>query len=72
MSFSDADLKGANMPHQDAIMITLQVNNFEDKRILVNPGAGTDIIICLALLNMELTTKDVMKTQFFWSDLMDP
>lgn len=64
VSFSDANLKGINMLHQDTLVIKLQVGNFEVKRILVDPGASASIIFLSALHNMELTTKDMIKTQF--------
>lgn len=63
VSFSDEDLKVIDMLHQDTLVITLQVENFKVKRILVDRGAGASIIFLSSLLNMELTTKDLKKTQ---------
>lgn len=37
-SFSDAYLKGVDLSHQDALVVTLQVGNFEMKMIRINPG----------------------------------
>lgn len=66
-SFLDADLKRVDMPHYDALVITLQVQNIEVDRILVDLGEGANIIFLSTLLHMELTTKDVKKTQSFSS-----
>lgn len=62
VSFSDADLKGVEIPNQDALVLTLQVSNFEVKRVLIEPGQDPTSYSFFALFNMELTNKDVMKS----------
>lgn len=39
------------------------VGNYEVKRVLEDLGAGANIIFLLALINLDLSTKDVTKTQ---------
>lgn len=50
-----------DLPHQDALVVTLQVGNFEVKRILIEPMAGANIIFLHVLICMELMIKDVIK-----------
>lgn len=49
-SFSHANLKGVDMPHQDNLVLTLQVGNFKMKRVLINPRTGANITFLAALV----------------------
>ncbi|XP_077251920.1 uncharacterized protein LOC143891168 [Tasmannia lanceolata] len=44
ISFSDADLNDAILPHNDALVITMLIANFEMPRILVDNGSSADIL----------------------------
>ncbi|KAK3017343.1 hypothetical protein RJ639_007524 [Escallonia herrerae] len=44
LEFDDADLDGISLPHDDALVITLRIDAFSVKRILVNTGSSADII----------------------------
>ncbi|XP_077251865.1 uncharacterized protein LOC143891103 [Tasmannia lanceolata] len=51
-SFSEKDLDGVLLPHDDAMMITMLVANWEMKKILVDNGSSTDIFYYHALKQM--------------------
>ncbi|GAV62010.1 hypothetical protein CFOL_v3_05535, partial [Cephalotus follicularis] len=44
LSFSEADYEGARLPHDDPVVVTLLVELFTMKRILVDSGSSTDIL----------------------------
>ena len=44
MSFNEADARGVKQPHNDPLVIMLNIEGFNTKRILVDNGSSTDII----------------------------
>ena len=44
MSFNEADAKGVRQPHNDPLVITLNIEGFNTKRIIVDNGSSVDII----------------------------
>ena len=44
MSFNEADAKGVKQPYNDPLVIILNIEGFNIKRILVDNGSSTDII----------------------------
>ncbi|KAK3038702.1 hypothetical protein RJ639_028309 [Escallonia herrerae] len=44
LEFDDADLEGISLPNDDALVITLRIDAFQVKRILVNTGSSAVII----------------------------
>ncbi|XP_010242582.1 PREDICTED: uncharacterized protein LOC104586896 [Nelumbo nucifera] len=43
ITFTDNDLRGVQTPHDDALVITSEVANFEVRRILVDTGSFVDV-----------------------------
>ena len=44
ISFSDEDLEGITVPHNEALVITLNIKNFDTERILADQGSSMDIL----------------------------
>ncbi|GAV77864.1 hypothetical protein CFOL_v3_21332, partial [Cephalotus follicularis] len=44
ISFSEADYEGVRLPHDDPVVVTLMVELFTMKRILIDSGSSTDIL----------------------------
>ena len=57
MSFNEADDRGVRQPHNDPLVITLNIEGFNTKRILVDNGSSTDIIYLLAFQQLMLDPK---------------
>ena len=57
MSFNDADARGMKQPHNDPLVIMLNIEGFNTKRILVNNGSSADIIYLPAFQQLKLDPK---------------
>ncbi|GAV58176.1 hypothetical protein CFOL_v3_01710, partial [Cephalotus follicularis] len=44
ISFSEADYEGVRLPHDDPVVVTLLVELFTKKRILIDNGSSADIL----------------------------
>ena len=44
ISFNEADARGVKQPHNDPLVIILNIEGFNTKRILVDNGSSVDII----------------------------
>ncbi|XP_043694234.1 uncharacterized protein LOC122644941 [Telopea speciosissima] len=44
ISFSDIDLEGVNLPHEDALMVQVEIANRVMHRMLVDTGVSVDVI----------------------------
>ncbi|GAV88087.1 hypothetical protein CFOL_v3_31511, partial [Cephalotus follicularis] len=44
ITFSEADYEGVRLPHDDPVVVTLLVELFTMKRILIDSGSSTDIL----------------------------
>ncbi|KAK3034292.1 hypothetical protein RJ639_034096 [Escallonia herrerae] len=53
--FDDADLDGVSLQHDDALVITLHIDTFQVKRILVDTGSSADIIFKDAFNHMGIS-----------------
>ncbi|XP_077241626.1 uncharacterized protein LOC143882103 [Tasmannia lanceolata] len=54
ISFSDADLDGLMLPHDDALVLTMLVANWELRKILVDNGSSADILYYHAFERMMI------------------
>ena len=57
MSFNEADARGVRQPHNDPLVIMLNIEGFNTKRILVDNGSSVDIIYLLAFQQLKLDEK---------------
>ncbi|XP_060212117.1 uncharacterized protein LOC132639700 [Lycium barbarum] len=44
ITFDDEDIEGIAQPHNDALVISVLVNKFRIKRVLIDPGSSANII----------------------------
>ncbi|XP_050281744.1 uncharacterized protein LOC126722643 [Quercus robur] len=57
MSFSEGDAMGVKQPHNDPLVIMLNIEGFNTKRILVDNGSSADIIYFPAFQQLRLDPK---------------
>ena len=57
MSFNEADARGVKQPHNDPLVIMLNIEGFNTKRILVDNGSSTVIIYLPAFQQLKLEPK---------------
>ena len=57
MSFNEANDRGVRQPHNDPLIIMLNIEGFNTKRILVDNGSSTDIIYLPAFQQLKLDQK---------------
>ena len=57
MSFNEADAKGVKQPHNDPLVIMLNIEGFNTKMILVDNGSSADIIYVPAFQQLKLDPK---------------
>ena len=54
MSFNEGDVRGVKQPHNDPLVIMLNIEGFNTKRILMDNGNSTDIIYLPAFQQLKL------------------
>ena len=57
MSFSEGDAMGVKQPHNDPLVIMLNIEGFNTKRVLVDNGNSADIIYLPAFQQLRLDPK---------------
>ena len=57
MSFGEGDTLGVKQPHNDPLVIMLNIEGFNTKRILVDNGSSVDIIYLPAFQQLRLDPK---------------
>ena len=57
MSFNEVDARGVKQPHNDLLVIMLNIEGFNTKRILVDNGSSADIIYLPAFQQLKLDPK---------------
>ena len=57
MSFNEANARGVKQPHNDPLVIMLNIEGFNTKRILVDNGSSADIIYLPAFQQLRLDPK---------------
>ncbi|XP_070046966.1 uncharacterized protein [Nicotiana tomentosiformis] len=63
ITFTDEDADGLLLPHNDALVIPLNVLDFKIKHILVDPGSSANIIQWRVLEQAKLTRSIIPKTK---------
>ncbi|KAG7594211.1 hypothetical protein ISN45_Aa01g029780 [Arabidopsis thaliana x Arabidopsis arenosa] len=60
ISFDNSDTQGLTGPHDDALVITLDVANFEVTRCLIDTGSSVDLIFLSTLQRMGISKADIV------------
>ncbi|KAK3037168.1 hypothetical protein RJ639_031055 [Escallonia herrerae] len=61
ISFSDDDVGDTRTPHDDPLVVTLRVGNFDMKRILVDNGSSTEVLFYEAFQKMNIPPDCLLK-----------
>ncbi|KAG7536863.1 Retrotransposon gag domain [Arabidopsis suecica] len=61
ISFDNSDTQGLTGPHDDALVITLDVANFEVTRCLIDTGSSVDLIFLSTLQRMGISKADIIR-----------
>lgn len=59
MSFTEADLEMVQHPHNDALVVSLQVGECQVKRILIDQGSSCDIMYARCYKELGLHPDDM-------------
>ena len=59
MGFSDEDKIGTIQPHDDALVIILQIGGYDVKRVMVDQGSATEIIYPNLFKGLNLRAEDL-------------
>uniref|UniRef100_A0A2N9GP47 Uncharacterized protein n=1 Tax=Fagus sylvatica TaxID=28930 RepID=A0A2N9GP47_FAGSY len=54
ISFSEEDARGTHQPHDDALVITINIAGFTTRRVMVDNGSSADILYLPAYQQMQL------------------
>uniref|UniRef100_A0A2N9HNT3 Uncharacterized protein n=1 Tax=Fagus sylvatica TaxID=28930 RepID=A0A2N9HNT3_FAGSY len=54
ISFSEEDARGTHQPHDDALVITINIAGFTRRRVMVDNGSSADILYLPAYQQMQL------------------
>ncbi|GFS31527.1 hypothetical protein Acr_00g0017880 [Actinidia rufa] len=54
ITFSNDDLRGLHLPHDDALVVSAIIANFNVQRILIDNGSSADILFILAFKRMKI------------------
>lgn len=62
LSFSSRDLERIQTPHNDALVVTLRVRDFDVKRILIDQDSSVEIMYYAAFKQLKLRDADLAPT----------
>ena len=54
ITFNNGDLEGLHLPHDDALVVSAIIANFNVQRILVDNGSSADILFISAFEKMKI------------------
>uniref|UniRef100_A0A2N9G132 RNase H type-1 domain-containing protein n=1 Tax=Fagus sylvatica TaxID=28930 RepID=A0A2N9G132_FAGSY len=59
--FNNQDLEGVQLPHSDALVITLRIGEFDVKRVLIDPGSSVEIMYESLFKGLGLGKEDLSR-----------
>ena len=60
MSFSDENKIGTYQPHDDALVVTLQIGGYDVRKVLVDQGSGAEIMYPDLYKGLKLKPEDLV------------
>ena len=60
LSFSDEDKIGTYQPHDDALVVTLRIEGYNVRRVLVDQGSGIEIMYPDLYKGLKLKPEDLV------------
>jgi hypothetical protein len=60
ISFSEEDARGTHQPHDDALVVTINIAGFTTRRVMIDNGSSADILYLPAYQQMKLN-KDKLR-----------
>ena len=60
LSFSEEDKIGTTQPHDDALLITLRIEDYDVKRVMVDGGSGAEVMYLDLYKGLGLKLEDLM------------
>ncbi|XP_059654529.1 uncharacterized protein LOC132301280 [Cornus florida] len=63
ITFSDEDMKDVQQPHDDPLVVTMMIANYNTRRILVDNGSSADIIFLDAFSKMKIGKEKLRPTR---------
>lgn len=64
ISFLEVEMKHATFPHEYALVITVEINWYDMKRVMIYSGSSTDVLFLDALKTMGKSEKDIKIVNF--------
>lgn len=61
ISFSDKDMKHVISLRDETLVINVEIDDFDVKRVLVDSGSSTDLFFIVTLLAIGKTKRDLKK-----------
>ena len=59
ITFTDLDLVGIHLPHEDALVVTLRIANFDIRRILIDNGSSVNVLFLSTLKKMDFDMRRI-------------
>ena len=60
LSFSEEDKIGTTQPHDDALLITLKIGDYDVKRVMVDGGSAVEVMYLDLYKGLNLKPEDLM------------
>ena len=61
LAFNDDDLEGTIQPHDDGLVVTVQISGFLVKRVMIDQESGADVMYPDLFKGLGLKKKDLLK-----------
>ena len=62
VGFSEEDARRLHHPHDDALVVSIQIEDYNMHRVLIDNGSSVDILYYLALQQMGISTERLVPT----------